>query len=40
VPSGFQAALAATVETDAGPKPACAARVLYRFYGPTQPTGG
>ena len=40
VPSGFQVALAATVLCDAGPKPACAARVLYRFYGPTEPTAG
>jgi acyl dehydratase len=40
VPSGFQVALAATVECDAGPKPVCAARVLYRFYAPTQPTAG
>jgi len=34
VPSGFQVTFAATVETDAGPKPACAAQVLYRFIGP------
>jgi acyl dehydratase len=33
VPSGFQVALAATVECDAGPKPACAAQVLCRFFG-------
>jgi len=33
VPSGFQVALAATVECDAGSKPACAARVLCRFFG-------
>jgi acyl dehydratase len=32
VPSGFQVALAATVECDAGPKPACAAQVLCRFF--------
>jgi acyl dehydratase len=38
VPSGFQVALAATVECDAGPKPACAAQVLYRFIGRTEAT--
>lgn len=31
VPAGYQVAIAATVECDASPKPACAARVLYRF---------
>ena len=35
VPAGYQVAIAATVECDAGHKPACAARVLYRFLGST-----
>ncbi|HEU4543363.1 MAG TPA: MaoC family dehydratase [Jiangellaceae bacterium] len=35
VPAGYQVAIAATVECDASPKPACAARVLYRFLGST-----
>jgi acyl dehydratase len=38
VPSGFQVALAVTVECDAGPKPAYAAQVIYRFFGPTEPS--
>jgi acyl dehydratase len=37
VPSGFQVALAVRVECDAGPKPAYAAQVIYRFFGPTEP---
>lgn len=31
-PGGHQLALDVTVETDAGPKPACAAEALYRYY--------
>ena len=38
VPSGFQVALAVTVECDAEPKPAYAAQVLYRFCGPSEPS--
>jgi acyl dehydratase len=40
VPSGFQVTLAVTIDCDAGPKPACVAQVLYRFFGPTEPTAG
>jgi hypothetical protein len=40
-PGRWSSSLAATVECDAGPKPACAAQVLYRFIGPIEPaTGG
>jgi acyl dehydratase len=33
VRAGFQAALAATVECDAAPRPVCVARALYRYIG-------
>jgi acyl dehydratase len=33
IPAGYQVAIAATIESDAASKPACAARVLYRFLG-------
>jgi acyl dehydratase len=33
VTAGYQVAITASVECDAGPKPACAARLIYRFLG-------
>ena len=37
VPAGFQLTIAATIECDAVPKPACVALALYRFLRADQP---